>query len=253
MQSYLSTPASQARGSSSIFKVSRTKLELFLDCKKCFYLECKHGVRRPNSYSLALNNAVDKLLKKEFNLYRDAQKPHPLLLKYGLGRIVPLAHPSLLKWQNRYEGIQYAVPNTNIVLFGALDDVWIDVNSKELIVVDYKATSQDGAISFGGQWQAMYERQLEVYRWLLRKNGHEVSEVSYFLYANAKNDADFFNNQLNFDLSLVPHCVQGDSGWIEGVVMNIFECLKSNIIPAACDGCQYCGYFSGRDQLVEGL
>src|SRR3972149_10504652 len=50
------------------FKLSRSKLELFTECPRCFYLDRKLGVGRPPGFPFALNSAVDALLKKEFDI-----------------------------------------------------------------------------------------------------------------------------------------------------------------------------------------
>ena len=61
------------------FKLSRTKLDLFLNCPRCFYLDRRLGVAQPPGFPFSLNSAVDKLLKKEFDAHRAAGTPHPLM------------------------------------------------------------------------------------------------------------------------------------------------------------------------------
>jgi hypothetical protein len=46
-----------------------------------------------------------------------------------------------------------------------------------------------------------YKRQLEVYQWLLRQNGLDVSDTGYFVYTNARIDLDGFNDRLEFKTS----------------------------------------------------
>ena len=38
-------------------------------------------------------------------------------------------------------------PETNLILRGGLDDLWINTETQQLIVVDYKATSKKGEVS----------------------------------------------------------------------------------------------------------
>ena len=59
------------------YKLSRSKLELFMRCKRCFYIDRRLGVGHPSGYPFSLNIAVDELLKKEFDIYRLEQKVHP--------------------------------------------------------------------------------------------------------------------------------------------------------------------------------
>jgi len=66
------------------WKLSRSKIDLFLECPRCFYIDNKLGTKRPNIPSFNLNIAVDELLKKEFDHHRAEQTPHPLMITYGV-------------------------------------------------------------------------------------------------------------------------------------------------------------------------
>ena len=39
----------------SPFKISRTKIDLFFDCKRCFYFDKKLGIKRPHVTALDIN------------------------------------------------------------------------------------------------------------------------------------------------------------------------------------------------------
>lgn len=47
------------------FKLSRSKIDLFINCPKCFYFDRVLVIKRPPIFPFNLNNAVDTLLKKE--------------------------------------------------------------------------------------------------------------------------------------------------------------------------------------------
>ena len=242
---YATTPKKGPWGlyapTSTEFKMSRSKLELFMTCSRCFYLDRKCGIKRPEGYSLTLYNTIDTLLKKEFDIYRAAQKPHPILIRNGI-YAVPYAHPMLAQWRDPYKGIQYAIPSTNILLTGAVDDLWFDLKTGEIIVVDYKATSWNGTINIDAAWQDGNKRQLEIYQWLLRKNDNPVAKTAYLLYCNGKSDADFFNNQLKFEMSLMPYVADSDGSWVEEMVVQAYECLQSDVVPDANEACKHCNY-----------
>src|SRR3989344_1374487 len=125
------------------FRISRSKIDLFLNCPRCFYLGRRLGVAQPPGFPFSLNSAVDKLLKKEFDLHRAKETAHPLMKEYGLD-LVPFTHEKLEEWREALGGgIQYLDPETNLIITGAIDDVWADAK-KELSIVDYKATAKDG-------------------------------------------------------------------------------------------------------------
>ena len=55
-----------------MIKISRSKIDLFLECPRCFYLDVVKKIKRPPGFPFNLNNAVDMLLKKEFDRHREA-------------------------------------------------------------------------------------------------------------------------------------------------------------------------------------
>lgn len=221
------------------FKLSRSKLELFVNCPRCFYLDRRLGVGRPPGFPFNLNSAVDTLLKKEFDLHRAKNKKHPLQEKYGVDAI-PIEHENLDKWRHNFTGIQYLHEPTNLLIFGAIDDLW--QNSKgEYIVVDYKATSKNEKIeALDKDWQDGYKRQMEIYQWLLRQNGYLVSDIGYFVYCNGITDKKSFDAKLEFDITLIPY--QGNDNWVEQTILKAHQCLNSDTIPEANPNCDYCDY-----------
>ncbi len=221
-------------------KISRSKLDLFIKCPRCFYFDRRLGVSQPPGYPFTLNNAVDALLKKEFDYYRQKQEPHPLIIKNGINAI-PYLHSKLEEWRDSLRrGIQFHIPQTNIILTGSIDDLWFNVKTQELIIVDYKATSKAEQVSIDADWQIGYKRQAEIYQWLFRKNGFHVSDIAYFVYCNGRTNCDRFDEQLLFDISLIPYT--GNTEWIEPVIYKAYECLCSNELPAYKDSCEYCQY-----------
>lgn len=160
---------------------------MFLNCPRCFYLDRKLGVAQPPGFPFSLNSAVDTLLKKEFDTHRVGGTTHPLMKAYGLDA-VPYRHPRMDEWRDALRrGITYRIPNENIVVTGAIDDVWIDSNDT-LLIVDYKATSKEDEVTLDAEWQIGYKRQMEMYQWLFRMNGFPVSSKGYFVYCNGSTD-----------------------------------------------------------------
>ena len=221
------------------FKLSRSKIDLFLDCPRCFYYDRKLGVGRPPGFPFALNSAVDHLLKLEFDIHRTNGTKHPLIEKYGVDAR-PVAHDDLDKLRHNFTGIQYLHKPSNLLIFGAIDDLW--QNSKgEYIVVDYKATSKNEDITeLNKDWQDGYKRQMEVYQWLLRQNGYKVSSTGYFVYCNGQTDRKAFDGKLEFDITLIPYT--GNDDWVEKTVVEAHKCLNDGKIPDADPNCDYCNY-----------
>ena len=230
------------------FKLSRSKIDLFLQCPRCFYIDRRLGVGRVPGFPFNLNNAVDTLLKKEFDYYRVNNQSHPLLEKNGIDAR-PAAHRDLDKWRQNATGIQYLHRSSNLLVFGAIDDLWVN-SQDEYIVVDYKATSKSEKItnvSLG--WQIGYRRQMEVYQWLLRMNRYSVSRTGYFVYCNGQTDREMFKGKLEFDITLIPY--NGDDSWVSKTVDDIYACLISGQIPDAKDGCDFCAYSKAVGEVLK--
>ncbi|MDH3377739.1 MAG: PD-(D/E)XK nuclease family protein [Gammaproteobacteria bacterium] len=228
-----------APGHAKPFALSRSKIDLFVECPRCFYLDRRLGIGRPPGYPFNLNIAVDTLLKAEFDVHRAAHTQHPLLEQYGVDAR-PVAHDSLDIWRQNFKGVRILHARTNLEVFGAIDDLWQNPHG-EYIVVDYKATSKRARITALDQdWHAGYKRQMEVYQWLLRRNGLAVSNIGYFVYANGIADKQAFDGKLEFDVTLIPY--EGNDDWVEAVLDAIHACLNGDDIPNAGEHCDYCPY-----------
>lgn len=233
------------------FKISRSKIELFVQCPRCFYLDLRCGVKRPSFPSFTLNSAVDILLKKEFDLHRANNTLHPLLEAYNLNH-VPFSHAKMDEWRHNFSGVGFLHETTNFWVYGAVDDIWQD-ESGNLIIVDYKSTSTDKPIDLDDHWKQPYKRQMEIYQWLARHN-HElgkynISDLGYFVYCNGIKDRQAFDAKLEFSVELIPY--QGDDGWVEKKVLAAHECLMSGKLPEASAECEHCQYRQAANSLEK--
>ncbi|OGY48911.1 MAG: hypothetical protein A3D39_01075 [Candidatus Buchananbacteria bacterium RIFCSPHIGHO2_02_FULL_39_17] len=221
------------------FKLSRSKIDLFLNCPRCFYLDRRCGIAQPPGFPFSLNTAVDTLLKKEFDIHRAKGESHPLMKTYGVDAI-PYDHPKLNEWRDALRaGIQFLHKKTNLLITGGVDDIWI-TPKKELIIVDYKATAKSREVNLDADWQIGYKRQMEIYQWLFRQNNFKVSDVGYFVYVNGKTDAKAFDAKLEFDVKLIPYT--GDDSWVQNSIIDAHKCLLSDKLPKAAMDCDFCAY-----------
>ena len=220
-------------------RISRSKIDLFLECPRCFYMDQRLGIGRPSSFPLTLNIAVDELLKKEFDILRESGDPHPIMKKYSIDA-VPLKHKDLEVWRDALRrGIEYLHPKTNLSIRGGIDDVWTTPDN-EFYIVDYKAKATREEITLKGDLGDQYKRQAEVYQWLFRQNGFKVSPTAYFVFVNANKDLEKLDGKLEFSMSIVP--CEGDTSWIEPTVIKIKETLLKDALPLPDDECEYCTY-----------
>jgi RecB family exonuclease len=225
------------------YKISRSGLELFHDCPRCFYFDKRLGLSRPPGFPFNLNSAVDALLKREFDAFRRQRKPHPLMEKAGIDAI-PFAHPDLEKWRTNFTGVQALHKPTNMLVTGAVDDLWENARG-ELIVVDYKSTAKAAEITeLNEEWHSGYKRQIEIYQWLLRQNGFKVSPTAYWVYANGDAAADQFDQTLRFRMTVISY--DGSDDWVEPHIMAARDCLMNETPPAPATKCPHCSFAAER-------
>ena len=221
-------------------RISRSKVDLFIECPLCFWLDQKAKIKRPSGPPFSLNVAVDHLFKNEFDLSRGKGVP-ARLAKEGLS-FIPVAHPKLDQWRENFKGVTRQFGD--IEFFGAIDDLWVDMFGVHY-VVDYKATSKADEVSLDAEWQISYKRQVEFYQWLLRGNELQVSDQAWFVYTNGVKDDSPFNDVLRFRTKLLSY--DGNGSWIEPTLKSLISCLNSDTPPHSSDNCAYCKFIINRD------
>jgi len=221
-----------------------------MQCPRCFWLDVRLKITRPSSPPFNINKAIDELFKKEFDSYRVKGEPHPLMVKHKI-KAVPFQHDELDTWRENFVGVVVQHKPTNLHVFGAIDDVWVN-DDGELIVVDYKATAKDRDVSIDWDWQIAYKRQMETYQWLLRQNGFKVSDTGYFVYTNGRFDLDGFNDRLEFKTKVIPYT--GSDAWVEPTLKKMKACMDGDmpaVGTAAMGGeCEHCAYARARTELT---
>ncbi len=239
-------------GQKGIYKLSRSKIELFTQGPRFFWLGERQGIKRPSGPPFQINKTIDELYKKEFDSYRTQKKPHPLMAENKI-QAIPFQHEDLDTWRHNFSGVSIEHKPTNLHIFGAVDDVW-ESKTGELIVVDYKATSKNAEITLDSDWQIMYKRQMEIYQWLLRQKGFKVSSKGYFVYTNARMDVEGFGDRLEFRTKVIEY--EGSDEWVEPAITKMKECLEGDIpevgVAAMGGPCDFCTYARARTELTLG-
>ena len=220
------------------FAVSRSKIDLFVECPRCFYLDRRLGIGRPSGPPFLLNSAVDQLFKNEFDAYRQRREPHPIMS--GIGRnLLPVQHEDLDQWRQNFKGARVHHEATNFTLFGAIDDIWEDQDTGEYIIVDYKSTAKKDRPTPDNVWPG-YWRQLEFYQYLFHRLGHDVTSLGCLVYANGDKKRSSFDGTLHFDVSLVTR--DCNYGWVDSTVINAHAVLQKGGPPEKNVNCDYCAY-----------
>jgi len=213
----------------SFQKISRFALQLYLECPRCFWLDKKYGIRRPPPYPYTLNAAVDIFLKAEFDEARKERKSHSIF-KQNKVKAVPFPDLHKIKeWRDR--GIKYYFPELNALLYGKIDEV-VMLSDGTLSPIDFKATG-----SLQVQIYKDYQQQMDIYGYLLEKNGYKINNKAYFAFYKVDRNGGF-DSKLTFLPELKE--VEIDTSWVEEVFKKAVRSLWSENPPLPGKNCEYC-------------
>lgn len=212
-------------------KVSRSGLQLFRECPRCFWFDRKGIAKRPQPYPYTLADAADSLAKKEFDDYRQKGTTPSVIGKIPGARLFP--NQELLdRWRDRFQGVSWYDKQLNAELFGAIDDC-LEFNSGELAIVDYKTS--------GGRQIRIYpdyQFQMDVYTFIVEQMGHKTKKKAYFIFYQVDRDRDGFNGRLHFREELREIDTNPDT--VYPVFKRAIEVLRLEKPPLQSPGCQYC-------------
>jgi len=232
------------KDSNQPFKINRTKIDLYFDCRRCFFLDQKYGIKRPHGTPLVLNKKVVEKLKSELDICRKEKKSHPQVLEKNIN-LIPVKNDNLDDWRNPFIGIKYHHKETNFLLTGTIDDIWINNATNKNYCLIIKSNSKKKQLSYEEIWPG-YWRQLSFYSFLLEKNMIEMSKTGIILFINALNEDENFS----FGLSIFEQIL--NYSWIEPTVQKIFELLNEEKVPEKANYCKYCNYyFSIKDKIND--
>ena len=222
-------------------QLSPNSLNLFLECPQCFWMDKNLGIKRPPPYPYALNSAVDELLKEEFDSYRSKNLSHPLLEDNNIKAHLFTNQKLLNQWRNNLAGIRYFDEELEATLFGAVDDV-LEFGDNKIAPLDYKST--------GSTTEKVYDRfqlQLDVYTFLMEKNGYKTPHKGYLAFYIVDKSRGFID-RLPFRKEIVE--VDTNPGEVYEIFKDAVNCLKNNTPPSHSQDCQFKKWLDGAKTYV---
>lgn len=217
----------------STIKLSRSSLKLFQDCPRCFWLDLHHKIKRPPSFPYTLSSAVDFLVKQEFDKYRREGTLPPVLARHSIkGKLY--AGKELPVWRENFKGVQYFDEDLNALLYGAVDDV-LELPDKSLAVIDYKSSGSREIRIYDD-----YQKQMDIYNWLLDRNGFQTHPEAYFVFYQVDKSGGGFQNSLPFIEQL--KAVKVDKSWVGDVFEQAVMVARRDTPPEIETMCTHCMY-----------
>jgi hypothetical protein len=216
------------------FRLSRSMIESFMGCQRCFYIDRRRGVGTPPGFPFAINSKVDAQVKAEFDGYRDLGETPPVLAGFD---VRPAYHDKLNAWRNNFKGVTRQFENLEI--FGAIDDIWVDTTGM-YAPADYKATANKEIVETidpeTKPHHKSYVRQMDIYGWLL--DAHvPLSGLGYWLYFTAS-DQNATGSTITFTARVIPRTL--DTSWVEPTLAELLQCLDSDAMPESGADCDVC-------------
>ena len=216
------------------YKLSPSTLSLFKDCPRCFWLQLNKGIKRPAGIFPSLPSGMDRILKIHFDSFMKKGLLPPEL-KELTGSVKLFDDQKLLEvWQNNFEGVRWKDDNGN-TLFGAIDNLL--VKGDKLIVLDFKTRGFPCKEDTHGY----YQDQMDIYNFLLRKNGYMTEDYTYLLFYHPEKVNEKGHVEFNTNLKKIPANPEN----AEKIFKKALETLNE-LEPKAGEKCEYC-----RFQAIE--
>ena len=215
-----------------IIKLSPSTISLFMECPRCFWLQFNKNIHRPRGIFPSLPGGMDGVIKKYYDTYRRQGKLPPEVDGKLTGKLFD--DEKLLKsWQSNWEGIKYFDKDLNALMKGVLDDCLVDGDI--YIPLDYKTRGYD----LKEDSTSYYQHQLDIYCYLLAKNGYKITNYAYLVYYFPKAVKE--NGLVEFNVE--PKKVDTDIKHAEQLFKEAVACLKGPEPKRDADcSCEFCNW-----------
>ena len=204
-------------------------------------------MKQPKTPSFTMNTTTDVLLKRDADQVRGVSTL-PIWESHGLGHMIPYEHEHLENWTNSLQFgsndtfFNYVHEPTNIKVGGGIDDMFLNTQTGQIHIVDYKSEAQgadwpDSTVikpsSLDAPHKIGYKHQMDIYVWIARKRGMDVSDLGYFVYVNAWHkdrkgmliDDDPAKAWMEFATNIIPY--EADTSWVEPTIFEIKDFLEN--------------------------
>lgn len=158
----------------SKIKLSPFALNLYNECKRCFWLQYKENIKRPFGAFPSLPGKMDLLIKDYFDLHRGSLPCE--LQGYIKGSLMPEIE-LLQKWRHWKTGLEYVDDHLGAKIYTAIDDCV--VCDRKYYPLDYKTRGNEPG---DGDSEKYYQTQMDVYSLVLEANGYPTGGIAYLVY-----------------------------------------------------------------------
>mgnify|MGYP001615034827 FL=1 len=218
--------------------LSASSLALFNECPRCFYLQVKEGIRRPQGIPMPLYNKMDFLVKNYFDGFRAKGELPPQLEGLVEGKLFD-NQELLKKWRNWRTGLTFIDKKADAKLVSALDDCLVSEDNR-FLPLDYKSKGEIRDDS-----HIFHQNQLNIYTWLLDENGYPAKDVGYLVFFAPLEIQN--NNLIRFDI--IPKRIETSKDNARELFYKAVN-LLAGPMPEKHENCDYCRWIGDVHDIL---
>lgn len=211
------------------FKLSPSSINLMIECPRCFWLTQHKVWKRPAGVFPSLPSGMDSVLKVHFDKFmKQGKLPPELCDKKECANLKLFDDEDKLKiWRSNLKGIFWADEDGNII-HGAVDNLLLDKD--KIVVLDYKTRG----FPLKEDTHEHYQLQLDIYNFLLRKNGYKTEDFAYLLFYYPKEVLKTGEVIFNTELKRMKVDVKD----AETTIKSAIKLLNSDCPTKSCEWCK---------------
>lgn len=263
----------------SDIRLSKSAIDKFVRCPRCFYLQYKHKLGQPDLISSKVWKGIERITQAHYERYRVARETPPNLLGMVPADAIPYqgGERKISLKDLRYWGHGLAFKVDGVLVTTALDDMlqWLcdeHAGSTRYNIIDYKSKSKATDEESTGE---LYANQADIFDLAANVNGYETDGRVFFdyWYPIAAGDSEPLNPALNGDHGKTHQLwgsqvivLKADHERAKRLVLAAAACLERALPPPTItkstvtrgqnkgqekvDGCPVCVYVYEREALL---
>lgn len=231
-------------------RLSKSALEKFRACPKCFYLEKNASLKQPQGIRAGVPMGIDRVLKGHYDAHRELKTVPPELVGKIPGGLYDGHRVSMKDLRNWRAGL--TVVEDGSELSTALDDLLFDAATGLYNMIDYKSKAK---LTDVADTQKYYQVQADCYDLALNANKYPTDGRCFFAYYAPITVGQTIATQTN-EGCLFPftwHCqvieIKANHANAKDLLKRAAACLAGKE-PAAGVDCEYCNFVEARNSHV---
>lgn len=200
------------------YNLSASRLNLFQDCPRCFWLAMIKNVKRPSGPMSSIPIKMDSIIKNYFDKYRAIGELPPIIAGQVTGRL-PKDMPKTLQHEE----------DNGILLSGRCDD-YIELEDGAMAPFDHKTKSRPPK-----DIHPAYRLQLDVYSYLMQMNDYKTANKAFLAYYHP--DFSDLHNGMRIYCTVIEVITNPDH--VQDIMLKARDVLNGSM-PEPGENCGYC-------------